>query len=251
MAARASGGSAAPRAAARSSRSLIDASGLRTSCATPATTRPSAASRSFCASSRASRSWSGAPRPAAAPALAIPSAMSSSSRTRERGTGAVRSLPSAASAALQPGGRPLDRDQRVRGAGDQQQRRERQRDHQEPPALQASATDAPDRPPRAARRPGPGATARHQLPAVDLGFDLGGRGAAGARAAAVDRIASRQDAGTAAAICAGAVAAAATPAAQPDDRRDGRGDRRRARALPADRSRRAPPRARARAAGRG
>ena len=107
MAARASGGSATPPPAARSSRSLIDASGLRTSCATPATTRPSAASRSCRARSRPIRSWirrASSSRRASAP---IPTAMSSSSRISERGTGADRSSRQRGQRALQPGGRAL------------------------------------------------------------------------------------------------------------------------------------------------
>ena len=93
-------GSGSSPAAVRSSRSLIDASGLRTSWATPAATRPSAASRSFCASSRASRSVASRELSRSRDMARMPSAMPASSAARGVGTGVVRSLPSAVSVAL-------------------------------------------------------------------------------------------------------------------------------------------------------
>ena len=56
--------------------------------------------------------------------------------------------------------------------------------------------------------------ARHQLTAGDLGFILGGQRSSLPRVAVV-RIASRQAAGTAAAICPGAAAPVATPPRSP------------------------------------
>ena len=127
-------GSAVPTAA-RSRRSLIDASGLRTSCATPATTRPSAASRSFCASSRPA-----APRLARLRQLARRAAdavgdVGELAHAR-RGTGAVRSSPSAASGRVQPPAPRAERDI-AQTRGDHQQRRgERQRDDDDLPGAQ-------------------------------------------------------------------------------------------------------------------
>ena len=114
---------------------------------------------------------------------------------------------------LQRRGGALDRDERIRRAGDQQQRGERQRDDQKPPALQcrrrAHGHRRPEQRAAQARR-----HTRDQLPSVDLGLEIGRVMFPAARAAVV-RIASRQTGGTAAATSAGAAAPVATPPRNP------------------------------------
>ena len=75
---------------------------MRTSCATPAATRPSVASRSRSASSRFKRaSWARA-RDSSSASARMPSETSASSRSAGRATGASRSRPRRASDAFNP-----------------------------------------------------------------------------------------------------------------------------------------------------